>query len=167
MLLHSISDFEHISDHAASLMHAAKEMYDKNLSFSEMAARELHIFANATRDIVNRAVSCFETGDLEMAASVEPLESAIDSINNKIKTRHIERLRNGLCTIELGFILQDICTDFERVSDHCSNIAVYQIEVPQDELDAHEYLQSMRHISGNAFDLARKNYKMLYALPKE
>jgi len=167
MLLHSISDFERISDHAASLMHAAKEMYDKNLSFSEMAARELHIFANATRDIVNRAVSCFETGDLEMAASVEPLESAIDSINNKIKTRHIERLRNGLCTIELGFILQDICTDFERVSDHCSNIAVYQIEVPQDELDAHEYLQSMRHISGNAFDLARKNYKMLYALPKE
>ena len=102
-----------------------------------------------------------------MAASVEPLESAIDSINVKIKNRHIARLQKGECTIELGFILQDISTELERVSDHCSNIAVYQIEVPQDELDAHEYLQSMRHISGNSFDVMKKNYKMLYALPKE
>ena len=167
MLLHSISDFERISDHAASLMHAAKEMNDKGLHFSEMAAKELTVFSKATRDIVNRAVKCFETGDLQMAATVEPLESAIDSINAKIKNRHIARLQRGECTIELGFILQDISTDFERISDHCSNIAVYQIEVPQDVLDAHEYLQSMRHISGNAFDIARKNYKMLYALPKE
>jgi len=167
MLLHSISDFERISDHAASLMHAAKEMNDKGLHFSDMAAKELTVFSKATRDIVSRAVKSFKTGDLEMAASVEPLESAIDSINAKIKNRHIARLQRGECTIELGFILQDISTDFERISDHCSNIAVYQIEVPQDVLDAHEYLQSMRHIDGNAFDIARKNYKMLYALPKE
>jgi len=167
MLLHSISDFERISDHAAGLMHSAREMHEKGLNFSEMAQKELTIFAKATRDIVNRAVKCFETGDLQMAASVEPLESAIDSINAKIKNRHIERLQRGECTIELGFILQDISTELERVSDHCSNIAVYQIQVPQDELDAHEYLQSMRHISGNAFDVAKKNYKMLYALPKE
>ena len=167
MLLHSISDFERISDHAAGLMHSAKEMHEKGLNFSEMAAKELSVFTKATRDIVSRAVSCFETGDLQMAASVEPLESAIDSINVKIKNRHIGRLQNGQCTIELGFILQDISTELERVSDHCSNIAVYQIEVPQDELDAHEYLQSMRHISGNSFDVMKKNYKMLYALPKE
>ncbi|MBQ8618818.1 MAG: Na/Pi cotransporter family protein [Clostridia bacterium] len=167
MLLHSISDFERISDYAAGLMHSAKEMHEKGLSFSEMAGKELGVFTKATRDIVSRAVSCFETGDLEMAASVEPLESAIDSINAKIKNRHIERLQRGECTIELGFILADISNALERVSDHCSNIAVYQIEVPQDELDAHEYLQSMRHISGNSFDVAKKNYKMLYALPKE
>ena len=167
MLLHSISDFERISDHAAGLMHSAKEMHEKSLSFSEMAIKELSVFTKATCDIVNRAVKCFETGDLQMAASVEPLESAIDSINVKIKNRHIGRLQKGECTIELGFILQDISTELERVSDHCSNIAVYQIEVPQDELDAHEYLQSMRHISGNSFDVMKKNYKMLYALPKE
>ena len=166
MLLHSISDFERISDHAVSLMRAAKEMHEKKLSFSEMAGKELHVFANATRDIVTRAVNCFETGDLEMAATVEPLESAIDTINVKIKNRHIERLQNGLCTIELGFILQDICTDFERVSDHCSNIAVYQIEVPQDELDAHEYLQSLRQENSIAFKDAKRDYKLLYALPE-
>ena len=167
MLLHSISDFERISDYAAGVMHSAEEMHEKSLSFSEMAKKELSIFSKATCDIVNRAVKCFETGDLQMAASVEPLESAIDSINAKIKNRHIERLQRGECTIELGFILADISNALERVSDHCSNIAVYQIQVPQDELDAHEYLQSMRHISGNTFDLMKKNYKMLYALPKE
>ncbi len=167
MLLHSISDFERISDHAVGLMRAMKEMDEKGLSFSEMAAKELRVFSMATRDIVSRAVRTFETGDLELAASVEPLESAIDSINVKIKNRHIERLQRGECTIELGFVLQDILTELERVSDHCSNIAVYQIEVPQDELDAHEYLQSLRGKSGSAFEEARRNYKMLYALPKE
>ena len=166
MLLHSISDFERISDHAVSLMRAAREMHEKGLSFSEMAGRELHVFASATRDIVNRAVLSFETGDLEMAATVEPLESAIDAINVQIKNRHIDRLQNGLCTIELGFILQDICTDLERVSDHCSNIAVYQIEVPQDELDTHEYLQSLRRQGSISFEAARRDYKMLYALPE-
>ena len=166
MLLHSISDFERISDHAASLMHAMKEMHEKNLSFSEMAGKELRVFTAATRDIVARALKCFESGDIEMAVSVEPLESCIDSINKKIKNRHIERLRKGQCTVELGFILQDICTDLERVSDHCSNIAVYQIQVPQDELDAHEYLQSMRKLDANDFEATRREYKFKYALPK-
>ncbi len=167
MLLHSISDFERISDHAVSLMRAAREMHEKKLSFSEMAAGELHVFIEATRDIVSRAVRCFETGDVKLAASVEPLESAIDAINAQIKNRHINRLQNGQCTIELGFVLQDICTDLERVSDHCSNIAVYQIEVPQDELDAHEYLQSLRQADTSAFKDARREYRNRYALPKE
>ena len=166
MLLHSISDFERISDHAASLMHAAKEMNEKKLNFSEMAGRELRVFTAATRDIVDRAVRCFESGDLDLAVTIEPLESCIDSINKKIKNRHIERLRKGLCTVELGFILQDISTDLERVSDHCSNIAVYQIQVPQDELDAHEYLQSMRRLNANDFEATRREYKFKYALPE-
>ena len=166
MLLHSISDFERISDHAASLMHAAKEMHEKKLNFSEMAGRELRVFTAATRDIVDRAVRCFESGDLNLAVTVEPLESCIDSINKKIKNRHIDRLRAGQCTVELGFILQDICTDLERVSDHCSNIAVYQIQVPQDELDAHEYLQSMRRLDANDFEATRREYKFKYALPE-
>lgn len=166
MLLHSISDFERISDHAVGLMRAAREMHEKGLSFSEMAGRELHVFVSATRDIVRRAVLSFETGDVEMAATVEPLESAIDSINVQIKNRHIDRLQKGACTIEMGFILQDICTDLERVSDHCSNIAVYQIEAPQDEMDTHEYLQSLRREGSMSFEEARRNYKMLYALPE-
>lgn len=166
MLLHSISDFERISDHAVGLMRAAREMHEKGLSFSEMAGRELHVFASATCDIVSRAVRSFETGDIEVAATVEPLESAIDGINVQIKNRHIDRLQKGVCTIEMGFILQDICTDLERVSDHCSNIAVYQIEVPQDEMDTHEYLQSLRHQGSMSFEAARRNYKMLYALPE-
>ena len=130
-----------------------------------MAKKELTVFNKATRDIVNRAVKCFESGDLEMAASVEPLESAIDSINAKIKNRHIERLQRGECTIELGFILQDVTTSFERVSDHCSNIAVYQIQLPADELDAHEYTQSMRTEHAEEFAKARAAYKEKYALP--
>ena len=166
MLLHSISDFERISDHAAGVMKSAKEMDEKKLTFSDAAKAELAVFGEAVRDIVTRTVTCFETGDMALAQTVEPLESAIDSINNKVKSHHIDRLRRGECTIELGFILQDVSTSFERVSDHCSNIAVYQIQVPTDELDAHEYTQSMRTEHAEEFAKARAAYKEKYALPK-
>ncbi|MBR3796107.1 MAG: Na/Pi cotransporter family protein [Clostridia bacterium] len=166
MLLHSISDFERISDHAASVMKSAKEMAEKKLTFSEAAKAELAVFGEAVRDIVNRTVTCFETGDMALAQTVEPLESAIDSINNRVKRHHIDRLRKGECTIELGFILQDVSTSFERVSDHCSNIAVYQIQLPADELDAHEYTQSMRTQHAAEFAKARAAYKEKYALPE-
>ncbi len=166
MLLHSISDFERISDHAASVMKSAKEMNEKKLNFSDAARAEIAVFGAAVRDIVGRTVECFETGDMTLAQTVEPLESAIDSINNKVKRHHIDRLRRGECTIELGFILQDVSTSFERVSDHCSNIAVYQIQVPADELDAHEYTQNMRTAHAEEFARARAAYKEKYALPK-
>ncbi|MBR5560203.1 MAG: Na/Pi cotransporter family protein [Clostridia bacterium] len=166
MLLHSISDFERISDHAAGVMKSAREMEEKKLNFSDAAKAELAVYGEAVRDIVSRTIECFETGDMRLAQTVEPLESAIDSINNKVKRHHIERLRKGECTIELGFILQDISTSFERVSDHCSNIAVYQIQVPADELDAHEYTQNMRTKHAEEFAKARAAYKEKYALPK-
>jgi len=165
MLLHTISDFERISDHAVGLQRAAKEMHDKKLSFSEMAAMELHVFAESVRDIVGRAVSAFENGDLEMALSVEPLESCIDGVHAKIKDRHIKRLQEGKCTVELGILLQDITNDFERVSDHCSNIAVCQIQVPHDELDAHEFLANMRKVDHQDFDRMKAAYKEKYQLP--
>ncbi|MCI7737064.1 MAG: Na/Pi cotransporter family protein, partial [Clostridiales bacterium] len=123
VLLHSISDFERISDHAVNLLDSAREMNDKKLSFSPMAARELHVFAQAVRDIVKRSTDCFLRSDAELAKTVEPLEACIDQLNVTIKSRHIERLTNGQCTIQLGFVLTDISTNFERVSDHCSNIA--------------------------------------------
>ena len=165
MLLHSISDFERISDHAVNVLRSAREMHEKKLSFSPQAAAELHVFAEAVRDIARRTVDCFDRGDLELAATVEPLESCIDQINSKVKSRHIERLTAGQCTIELGFILQDFCPNFERVSDHCSNIALCQIQVPNDELDTHEYSQNVRKTDRDHFAEVRRQYQERYALP--
>ncbi len=165
VLLHSISDFERISDHAVNLLKAAQEMAEKKMSFSENAARELHIFAKAVHDIVERTVTCFLESDAILAKSVEPLEECIDDMNVTIKGRHIERLTAGECTIELGFVLTDICTDFERVADHCSNIAIYQIQVPNDEYDTHEYLHNMRRMDREEFDQEELRYEELYRLP--
>ena len=166
VLLHSISDLERISDHAVNLLDSAREMRDKKLSFSKPAAAEMHVFAEAVRDIVNRSIDSFLKGDVELAKSVEPLEACIDDINVNIKSRHIDRLTSGQCTIEMGFVLTDISTNFERVSDHCSNIAVYQIQVPKDEYDTHEYLQNVKHQDHDEFDREEMAYERRYRLPE-
>ena len=165
LLLHSISDFERISDHAVNLMDSVQEMHDKKMSFSPAAASELHVFSLAVRDIVERSFDSFLRDDVELAKTVEPLEACIDDINVNVKSRHIERLTTGQCTIELGFVLTDISTNFERVSDHCSNIAVYQIQVPKDEYDAHEYLQNVKHQEHAEFDREEMAYEKQYRLP--
>ncbi len=166
VLLHSISDFERISDHAVNLLDSAKEMYEKKMVFSPMAAGELHVFAQAVRDIVTRSTDCFLQSDVELAKTVEPLEACIDELNVTIKSRHIERLTNGQCTIQLGFVLTDISTNFERVSDHCSNIAIYQIQVPKDEYDTHEYLLNMKRQDHDEFDREELAYEQRYHLPQ-
>ncbi|MDY5349786.1 MAG: Na/Pi cotransporter family protein [Candidatus Ventricola sp.] len=166
VLLHSISDFERISDHAVNLLDSAREMNDKKLTFSPMAASELHVFAQAVRDIVKRSTDCFLRSDVELARTVEPLEACIDELNVTIKSRHIERLTNGQCTIQLGFVLTDISTNFERVSDHCSNIAIYQIQVPKDEYDAHEYLLNIQRQDHEEFDREELRYEQFYRLPQ-
>ena len=166
VLLHSISDLERISDHAVNLLDSAREMAEKKLSFSKAAAAELHVFAEAVRDIVNRSFDSFLKGDLQLAKSVEPLEACIDELNANVKSRHIERLTSGQCTIELGFVLTDISTNFERVSDHCSNLAVYQIQVPKDEYDTHEYLQNMKRQDRDEFDREELAYERQYRLPE-
>ena len=165
LLLHSISDFERISDHAVNLLDSVKEMNEKKMSFSPAAASELHVFSLAVRDIVERSFDSFLRDDVELAKTVEPLEACIDDINVNIKSRHIERLTTGKCTIELGFVLTDISTNFERVSDHCSNIAVYEIQVPKDEYDAHEYLQNVKHQEHAEFDREEMAYEKRYRLP--
>lgn len=165
LLLHSISDFERISDHAVNLLDSAREMANKKLAFSPMAAGELHVFSEAVRDIVERSVNCFLTGDEAMAKTVEPLEACIDEINAAIKSRHIDRLTSGQCTLALGFVLTDISTNFERVADHCSNIAVYQIQVPKDEYDAHEYLMNMKRADHDEFEREEETYERKYHLP--
>ncbi|MCI6375404.1 MAG: Na/Pi cotransporter family protein [Clostridiales bacterium] len=166
VLLHSISDFERISDHAVNLLDSAREMYEKKMAFSPMAAGELHVFAQAVRDIVTRSTDCFLKSDVELAKTVEPLEACIDELNVTIKSRHIERLTNGQCTIQLGFVLTDISTNFERVSDHCSNIAIYQIQVPKDEYDTHEYLLNMKRQDHDEFDREELAYERRYHLPQ-
>ena len=165
-LLHTINDFERISDHACNLLDSAKEMHEKQIAFSEMAAKELHVFADAVRDIVSRTVQAFLEGDMDGAKKVEPLEECIDSLNVAIKGRHVDRLTNGQCTIELGFILSDVSTNFERVADHCSNVALYQIQVPNDGMDMHDYMQHMNAKEQDDFNRRELGFEEMYRLPE-
>ena len=165
VLLHSIGDFERISDHAVNIAHSAKEMYDKELSFSDKAMEELTVFRRAVEDIMSSTVEVFTENDLEKAKKIEPLEEAIDYINGEIKKRHIKRLRKGKCTIELGFVLSDITTSFERISDHCSNIAVCILQIHENVFDTHEYMDVMKAKDNVAFAQEVKQYQLLYALP--
>ena len=143
-ILHCIGDFEMISDHARNVKEAAQEMYDKKLDFSDKAQEELKVFERAVHDILYITMNSFIKGDLNLARQVEPMEEVIDGLSLDVKQRHVRRLRKGKCTIELGFILSDVITNFERVSDHCSNIAVCLVQVNEDEFDTHAYLDELR-----------------------
>lgn len=166
VLLHCIGDFERISDHAVNISDAAVEMHKKDLKFSEKAKQELRVFSNAIRDILDRAVMAFETGDVELAKEVEPLEQVVDALNKEEKQRHINRLRTGTCTIELGFILSDISTNFERAADHCSNIAVCLLQVDEGGFDTHEYLDILKEENSEEFQHEYMELSERYALPE-
>ena len=146
-LLHSINDFERIGDHALNIKNSADEMKDKALHFSAEAKDELGLLFKALNDVLSLSIDSFVNNDLEKAAHVEPLEQVIDVLIGQIKRRHIERLQAGRCTIELGFILNDLLNNCERISDHCSNIAVCVTEIDRGEFDTHEYLSTVK--SGN------------------
>ena len=164
-LLHCISDMERISDHALNVMECAQEMHDKELEFSDKAKKELQVFRRAVHDILNITMLSFRDENLELAKQVEPLEEIIDGLNLDIKQRHVKRLRKGKCSIELGFILTDIITNFERVSDHCSNIAVCLLQVSEDEFDTHAYIDGLK--AGDNVDFRGKvmAYGERYQLP--
>ena len=165
VLLHCIGDFERISDHAVNIMNSANEIHREKLEFSPKAVEEIEVFASAVRDIVGEAVDAFMKNDLEKARDIEPLEQVIDGLNMEVKQRHIKRLRKGKCTMELGFVLQDICTNFERISDHCSNIGVCLIQINEDGFETHEYLDIIKDESNEWF---RNEYIALqdkYRLP--
>ncbi len=165
VLLHSIGDFERISDHALNIKEAADEMHDKELAFSEKATEELQVFAMAIRDILNMSMNVFESEDLEMAELVEPLEEVIDQLNVEMKKRHVKRLRKGKCTIELGFILSDITTNFERVADHCSNIAVNLFQSGDEDFEAHGYKDTLKTSDNLDFKGRVMAYRSKYTLP--
>ena len=166
MLLHCIGNFERISDHACNLVNAARERFDKNMHFSEKAALELRIFTEAVRDIVNMAFDAFKAEDINEATKVEPLEEVIDDLNMELKARHIRRLREGKCTIELGFVHSDIITNYERIADHCSNIGVCIIEIKQEGFETHEYLGIMKREDNEQFRKQYALYKEKYKLPE-
>ena len=143
-LLHAINDFERIGDHALNIQESARELKEKGLSFSGPAEAELKVLQSALEDILTAAVTCFEEDDPNAAKAVEPLEETIDQLTDEIRARHIRRLQSGECTIQLGFVLNDLLTNMERVSDHCSNIAVCVIEEREDHLERHAYLHDVK-----------------------
>lgn len=165
-LLYTIGDFERIGDHAVNLLKTAREMDEKGISFSDEAKADLHILVAAVEEILDIAIRSFGQDDAQLAAHVEPLEQVIDGLGSDIKARHIKRLKEGNCTIELGFILSDVLTNCERVSDHCSNIAVCIIQIRKEELNTHGYLNQVKHsITGEFVDDFNK-YAEKYVLSK-
>lgn len=165
MMLHTIGDLERISDHAVNIIEAAGEMHTKKIKFSDQALRELKVMIKAVSEILDMSINSFINADVNLAKCVEPLEDVIDQLRNELKSRHIERLRSGKCTIELGFILQDLLTNFERVSDHCSNIAVYLIQINDNSMDTHEYMNELKKLDRSEFMDEFNDYSKKYILP--
>lgn len=163
-LLHCVGDIERISDHALNVAEAAKEIYDKEITFSQKAKDDLKVITEAVSETLDLAVSALVNDSLEDAKRVEPLEQVIDVLKRVIKNGHISRLRQGDCTMELGFILSDLLTNYERVSDHCSNIAVCFIEISNDSFETHEYLSHIKEDDENEFKELYETYLNKYSI---
>ncbi len=163
-ILHTINDFERIGDHAENLVGVAHEIHEKKIEFSHEANHEIAKLREATLEILDITTKAFEKNDLALAATVEPLEQVIDGIIADIKSRHVKRLQHGNCTIELGFVLTDLLTNYERVSDHCSNVAVAIIEANHGTFEAHEYLNHIKNDPNSSYTKAFEEYKQKFAL---
>ena len=166
LLLNAIGDFERIGDHALNILEVAKEMKEKKVKFSDEAQQGVNVMMEALREILTMATMAFINNDVKLAEQVEPLEQVIDKLRDKLKEAHIRRLANGECTIELGFIFSDLITNIERISDHCSNIAVGVIETNRNDFESHVYLNEIKNSDDSQFNEAYKAYKEKYALSK-
>ncbi|MBE6932770.1 MAG: Na/Pi cotransporter family protein [Ruminococcaceae bacterium] len=169
-LLYTVSDIERMADHAVAVAKAAQEISEKNIEFSKQAKGELAVLEQAVLDIVDRTVTAYGSFDREQAVRIEPQEQVVDTLVREIKSRHVRRLRDGLCTVEYGFVLEDLLTACERTADHCSNVAVEMLQVTEGKLEAHEYLNALKagelHESA-AFSEQFAQYKAQYAFPEE
>lgn len=163
-LLHGIGDFERMGDHALNICKVAEEMHTKNISFSNEATKELKIVTEAITEILDMTVDSFINNDAETASHVEPLEQVIDKLKKTLKARHVARLQNNECTIELGFIFTDLLSNYERVSDHCSNIAVYTMQLSSDTLDTHKYLRKIKNSGVGEFIDDYNMYEKKYSV---
>ena len=169
-LLYTVSDIERIADHAVSVGRAALEMEEKKINFSQQAKAELEVLERAVADILSRTVDAYRSFDRYLAGKVEPQEQVVDALVREVKSRHIRRLRDGLCSVEYGFVLEDLLTAFERSADHCSNVAVEILQVAEGKLEAHEYLNSLKAgelRESAAFSERFARYKAQYAFPEE
>ena len=164
VLLHTITDFERIGDHAINITETVDKINKKNLEFSMAAKRELETLVAALTEILELSVKCFVDNDIKLAGLVEPLEEVIDDLTAEIKNRHIERLRNGECSAELGILLVDTLTNVERVSDHCSNVAVCIIQISKSTLDNHDYLHELKSDHDVDFEKELAKYRGKYRL---
>lgn len=142
-------------------------MHTKGLSFSKKAIEEIHIFNGALNEILDTAITAFEHGDIEQAKSVEPLEEVIDNLRTEIRNRHVKRLRKGKCTIEMGFVLTDLITNYERVADHCSNIAVCMIQIHDNSFDTHSYISDLKATNNEEFRRKFTVFSEKYMLPTQ
>ena len=169
-LLYTVSDIERMADHALAVAKAALEMEEKKIEFSNQAKGELAVLEQAVLDIVDRTVAAYGRFDLDGAIKIEPQEQVVDALVREVKSRHVRRLRDGLCTVEYGFVLEDLLTACERTADHCSNVAVEMLQVSEGKLEAHEYLNALKagelHESA-AFAERFARYKAQYAFPEE
>ena len=162
--LHTISDFERISDHALNISETAKEIHDKSMVLSPAAGHELEVMESALREILSISIAAFVANDVQQAARVEPLEEIIDGLCDEMKSHHVDRLQSGACTLDQGFVFNDLLTNYERVADHCSNIAVAIIELESDSFDTHEYLNSVRAMKSHSFARYYEEYQQKYHL---
>lgn len=163
-LLHTIGDFERLSDHAVNILKVAEEINDKKIEFSDSAKAEIKTITKALCEILDITSQSFIEGDIELAKKVEPLEQVIDVLISEVKTNHVNRLQTGECTIELGFILSDLLNNYERVSDHCSNIAVAMIETSHSSFETHEYLNSVKSDKNEEFINEYNEYSEKYKI---
>lgn len=164
-LLHSIGDIERISDLAVDIELSVKEMSKKELEFSKKAMEELNVYSSALSAILDMTLSAFKKNDREQAAMVQPMEELMDNLNKEVKKRHVKRLRKGKCTIELGLCLSDISDTYERISDHCSNIAVSMIQVDEDELEGHGYRKEVKENDKAWYNSKYNEFEKMYILP--
>ncbi|MBR1391554.1 MAG: Na/Pi cotransporter family protein [Lachnospiraceae bacterium] len=161
-LLHTISDFERLSDHAVNLSYAAQELYEKKLSFSDEAKYELDVLTSAVKEVVDLTVNAFVNDNLSLATQVEPLRECITALCNELKLRHVSRLSHGKCKLEQGFAFNDVLTNLDRIAAHCSNIAVALIELEAADFDTHEYLKSIRELKNAAYTASLEAYEQKY-----
>ena len=163
-ILHTLSDFERISDHAVNVAEVAQEISEKKIRFSEQGQRELSVLCAAIRRILNDAFDAFRDNDADLAYRVEPLEERIDELCDEMKLHHVDRLQSGICSIEQGFAYNDLLTNFERVADHCSNVAIAVIELKENAYDAHDYVIQLRQLRAHNFDRYYDEYCKTYQL---
>lgn len=165
MILHSISDFERISDHAMNIEESARKIKDHGIQFSDKAKGELAAFERIVKDILSLSVQAFVNENSLLARDIEPMEEVVDRMTKKVKKRHVKRLEKGKCTMEAGLVLNDLATNFERVADHCSNIGVCVIQINEDTFEAHEYLDTLDKGNDSWFHGKYEEYKKKYQLP--